>query len=81
MQPEEIVRKLGTIGRDHESPATMLREQVLDDRPGFGQHEVAVRDYGCGSEWMQCLVLGRGKARNRVAFIAHQSIGQFELLA
>ena len=41
----------------------------------------AVRDYGCGFRMDAVPCTREGKARNRVAFIAHQSIGQFELLA
>jgi hypothetical protein len=69
------------VWRGGEAALAVAGEDVLDDRAGFGEHEVAVGDNRCGADRMQRLEGGGREDGDGIAVVDLEVVGEFELLA
>ena len=81
VEPVEVLRKVGVGRRQREAATAVLRDDVVDDRSRFGQHQIAVGDHRRSAQRVQGHELGRREVGLRVAHVVLQHVGHAELFA
>ena len=64
-----------------EPALAVSRHDVVDNRAGFGEHQIAIGNDGRGTDRMQRLVLRRRQHGDGITGIALQLVGDLQLLA
>src|ERR1700722_1671082 len=81
MKPIEIGRVIWMRGVEPEAAAAMPDDDVFDNSGRFSEQQVAILDQRCGAERMKSSELGRRKARDCVASVVPQFVGNAQLFA
>ena len=69
------------LGAEFEAAASVLDDDVFDDRRRLSQQQIAILDQGCRAQRMQRLELGRREYGGGVARVVLKLVGKPQLFA